>query len=126
MNKYKVGDRIEGFRFTYKVDTTRTWKEGVVTRVDTSGSLSPLYRVEWADGTRLTWMREHRMRPLGSRTIAPGGEAIDEAYSKYTVEPTAPPKPKKVLHDNCPKCGDRGEWRMMALVCTKGHGVFAG
>lgn len=26
----------------------------------------------------------------------------------------------------CPKCGDKGEWRMLALFCTKGHGRFAG
>ena len=26
----------------------------------------------------------------------------------------------------CPKCGDRGEWRSLALVCKNGHGVFAG
>jgi hypothetical protein len=26
----------------------------------------------------------------------------------------------------CPQCGDRGEWKSLALVCTKGHGVFAG
>jgi hypothetical protein len=26
----------------------------------------------------------------------------------------------------CPRCGDVGEWRMMALYCRKGHGKFAG
>lgn len=26
----------------------------------------------------------------------------------------------------CPKCGDKGEWIMLALFCRKGHGRFAG
>lgn len=26
----------------------------------------------------------------------------------------------------CPACGDKGEWRALALFCTKGHGRFAG
>lgn len=26
----------------------------------------------------------------------------------------------------CPRCGDVGEWRTLALVCRNGHGVFAG
>lgn len=26
----------------------------------------------------------------------------------------------------CPACGDRGEWRMLALFCRAGHGRFAG
>lgn len=43
--------------------------------------------------------------------------------------------PKQEIPDNtaeykkqglCPKCGDKGEWRMMALVCRQGHGRFAG
>lgn len=29
-------------------------------------------------------------------------------------------------NSNCPRCGDRGEWRALALVCRNGHGVFAG
>jgi hypothetical protein len=33
---------------------------------------------------------------------------------------------KPTLHHNCPKCGDEGEWRMCALVCRHGHGIFAG
>lgn len=32
----------------------------------------------------------------------------------------------KVMHDVCPRCGDRGEWRMLALFCKVGHGRFAG
>lgn len=51
-----------------------------------------------------------------------------EAYFHVTDlrAPQAPPKPQRVLHDACPKCGDAGEWRACALVCRKGHGVFAG
>jgi hypothetical protein len=26
----------------------------------------------------------------------------------------------------CPVCGDRGQWIMMGLFCTKGHGQYAG
>lgn len=26
----------------------------------------------------------------------------------------------------CPRCGDKGEWRAMALFCRNGHGKFAG
>ena len=26
----------------------------------------------------------------------------------------------------CPRCGDAGEWRAMALVCRNGHGTFVG
>lgn len=33
---------------------------------------------------------------------------------------------QKIFHDRCPKCGDEGEWRALALVCRNGHGVFAG
>lgn len=35
-------------------------------------------------------------------------------------------KLKKVIPEVCPACGDVGEWRMMALVCRRGHGVFQG
>lgn len=27
---------------------------------------------------------------------------------------------------HCDKCGDRGEWKMLALFCRKNHGRFAG
>jgi hypothetical protein len=38
-----------------------------------------------------------------------------------------PPKPvKQPIPEVCPRCGDAGEWRMMALVCRRGHGVFQG
>lgn len=48
------------------------------------------------------------------------------AYRVAKAVAPAPAKPKRVLHDNCPKCGDAGEWRSMALVCRAGHGIFAG
>lgn len=35
-------------------------------------------------------------------------------------------KPVKKLNDNCPECGDHGEWRGLALTCRNGHGIFAG
>lgn len=41
-----------------------------------------------------------------------------------TTKPAA--KPKKAIPEVCPKCGDAGEWRMLALVCRRGHGVFQG
>ena len=34
--------------------------------------------------------------------------------------------PKTYASGTCPKCGDDGEWRSLALVCRNGHGVFAG
>lgn len=56
----------------------------------------------------------------------------------YTGTPTAhannipmqidfgPATKRKPRTDVCPKCGDEGEWRAMALVCRHGHGVFMG
>jgi|SRR5688572_18282968 len=37
----------------------------------------------------------------------------------------APQSAKKTLHENCPKCGHRGQFIRMALVCPT-HGVWAG
>lgn len=28
------------------------------------------------------------------------------------------------LGGGCPRCGDRGEWRSLGLVCRQGHGLF--
>lgn len=34
--------------------------------------------------------------------------------------------PPSYAAGTCPKCGDRGEWIMLALFCKNGHGRFAG
>lgn len=68
-----------------------------------------LYEVVLADGTIIKFVPESEIR---SKLRHP------------TSKPITPPK--KILHDACPKCGDAGEWRSLALVCRAGHGIFAG
>jgi predicted RNA-binding Zn-ribbon protein involved in translation (DUF1610 family) len=53
----------------------------------------------------------------------PGHPRPFQLFASYLVQVETP---KKVFHHNCPKCGDEGEWRMCALVCRRGHGIFAG
>jgi hypothetical protein len=62
---------------------------------------------------------------------APGSQPASWAGYWGIIDPAiddAPPapKPKKVIPEVCPTCGDVGEWRMLALVCRKGHGKFQG
>jgi hypothetical protein len=61
----------------------------------------------------------------GSYAAMPHGYwGVDPIGGQNDAPPA--PKPKKVIPEVCPACGDAGEWRMLALVCRKGHGKFQG
>ena len=65
-------------------------------------SPSFIYIVIFADGTSGGYFKEEHLEFARGRAL-----------------------PKR-MNDNCPVCGDEGEWKGLGLVCRKGHGVFAG
>jgi len=115
---FKVGDKVEvNRRIDIKNtnhDSPREWKTATVLRGD--------YVIFWV---RFDDNYGNSIIPYGIRDVRPLAHLGDRL--KMLVDAlNNVATPKKVLHDSCPTCSDRGEWRMMALVCRNGHGKFAG
>lgn len=101
----------------------REWVEGIIMdgpRTGPPGSnLPPGWKIGFADGYKhkngrpWLWYGEGMLKPL-----------TDMPASPRPVE-CAAPKAKKILHENCPKCGSAGRWIRAALVCET-HGAWAG
>lgn len=62
-------------------------------------------------------------RELVEKAAAREGKAAGTWARETVVKAAKHTPPKK---DACPKCGDEGEWRAMALVCRQGHGPILG
>lgn len=113
--KLTKGDAVEGL-----VPTGR-WVRGTVVDLEPSKTRpgATIVTVHLATGHTYRYVNPGKIR----RAITAQPMVPDSSVA-VPVAPRA--APARALYDRCPKCGDPGEWRSMALVCRKGHGVFAG
>jgi hypothetical protein len=127
MAKYNIGDVVLVHRRVdpYDNNSPREWARAkivggpLMSRAGETG-----WRVAFAD--RYTGAKiyvENRLQLHRSRGVLPDID-VDLPHPIEHKLTFNLPKPKK-LHDNCPKCGHRGNFIRMALVCPV-HGVWAG
>lgn len=74
------------------------------------------FSAAWAEGK--LGLRWGKIDPK-FKNIARTAGLISQSFNKEMFE-----QHKKL--GVCPRCGDLGEWRSLALVCRHGHGIFAG
>lgn len=135
--KFSVGDRVRTFLYTYAPTGVRTKVpvEGVIVGcLPQHAYINPLTAAtEYEDSYRVVLDNHNQGRPVRYREknlhpVNVGGLPV-VAHGTLTLEPGDVLKmsgsPKPVLHDSCPKCGHRGRFVQMALVCPF-HGVWAG